>query len=156
MQLDGDGNKDLLTGDTEGQVLFYSNTGTDDAPVFSGYAPVVSDGVPIDLDGGPRSRPFVCDWNGDSFPDILVGAGDGYVRLYQGAPAPLVIFAVRDGSDVRIEWTPSGADNYDVFYAPTPDQDPFDSLFLYTTPPVYHTGVILDGFDYFYDVQTSQ
>ncbi len=82
--LDGDGKKDLLTGDTNGQLLFYSNAGTDDAPSFSGYTLVESDGTAIDLPGTPRSRPFVCDWTGDGEPDVLVGAGDGKVHLYQG------------------------------------------------------------------------
>jgi hypothetical protein len=40
-----------------------------------------------------RSRPFVCYWTGDGhfslidvYPDVLVGAGDGKVRLYRGVP----------------------------------------------------------------------
>lgn len=82
--LDGDGRKDLLTGNTEGQLLFWSNAGTDDAPYFTTYEEVESDGVPIDLPGIPRSRPFVCDWNGDGLDDVLIGAGDGLVRLYLG------------------------------------------------------------------------
>jgi hypothetical protein len=84
MDLDHDGRKDLLAGNSEGQVLFYGNTGTDEDPRFSGYMLVESDGVPIDLEGAPRSRPFVCDWTGDGEPDALIGAADGLVRLYQG------------------------------------------------------------------------
>ena len=83
--LDDDGKKDLLTGNTEGQLLFYRNTGSDDAPVFSSnYVLVRSDDVPIDLPGTPRSRPFVCDWTNDALLDVLIGAGDGLVHLYQG------------------------------------------------------------------------
>jgi len=84
VDLDGDGKKDILTGDTEGQLLFYRNVGTDEAPSFSGYSLVESDGVPINLPDTPRSRPFVCDWTGDGRPDVLLGAGDGKIRLYQG------------------------------------------------------------------------
>jgi hypothetical protein len=90
--LDGDGKKDLLTGNTNGQVLFYSNTGTDAAPSFSSYLLVQSDGVAIDLAGYARSRPFVCDWTADGYLDLLVGAGDGYVHLYQGIPEPATVF----------------------------------------------------------------
>lgn len=91
LDLDDDGRKDLLTGNTEGQLLFYRNVGTDDAPLFSGYVLVESDGVPIDLPPdppalGPRSRPFVCDWTGDDLTDVLIGAGDGLTHLYQGVP----------------------------------------------------------------------
>ncbi len=82
--LDGDGHRDLLTGNTDGQLLLYHNGGTDLAPVFAGYEAVTAGGTPIDLDGTPRSRPCVCDWNGDQSLDVLVGAGDGLVRLYRG------------------------------------------------------------------------
>jgi hypothetical protein len=44
-------------------------------------------GVPIDLPGSPRSRPSISDWTGDGSPDVLIGAGDGTVRLYQGVSA---------------------------------------------------------------------
>jgi hypothetical protein len=86
LDLDDDGKKDLLTGNTEGQLLFYSNVRTDADPCFSGYLFVESDGVPIDLPGTPRSRPFVCDWTGDNYLDVLIGASDGMVHLYQGLP----------------------------------------------------------------------
>lgn len=86
--LDKDGKKDILTGNTEGQILFYRNTGTDAAPSFSGYTLAQSEGVAIDLAGQARSRPFVCDWNGDDAPDLMVGAGDGLVHVYRGIPVP--------------------------------------------------------------------
>jgi hypothetical protein len=93
LDLDGDDKKDLLTGNTEGQLLFYKNVGTDDKPNFSGYTLVESNGVAIDLEGMPRSRPFVCYWTGDgyfgpidNYPDVLIGSGDGKVRLYRGIP----------------------------------------------------------------------
>lgn len=86
VDLDGDGKKDILTGNTEGQLLFYRNVQTDSEPNFSGYTLVESNGVPIDLPGLTRSRPFVCDWTGDGNLDILLGAGDGKVHLYQGIP----------------------------------------------------------------------
>ncbi len=86
IDMDYDGRKDILTGNTDGQLLFYKNVGTDDAPEFSGYTLIKSAGVVIDLPGSPRSRPFFCYWNVDDYPDVLVGAGDGKVHLYQGTP----------------------------------------------------------------------
>ncbi len=90
LDLDGDNNKDLLTGNTNGELFFYSNTGTDDAPSFSTYLSIEADGDPIDLPGSARSRPFVCDWTEDGSWDVLIGAGDGKVHLYQGIPGSAI------------------------------------------------------------------
>lgn len=86
--IDGDGKKDLLTGNTNGELLFYRNLGTDAAPSFSGYMLIDSNSVPIDLPGSACSRPFVCDWTGDGYRDVLIGAGDGHVYLYESAGQP--------------------------------------------------------------------
>jgi hypothetical protein len=93
MDLDGDGKKDLLTGNTDGQILFYRNIGLDALPAFSSYTMVQSNGAPIDLAGSLRSRPFVCYWTGegsfgprDGYWDLLIGYGDGKIRLYRGLP----------------------------------------------------------------------
>ena len=93
MDFDGDGKKDLLTGSTDGTILLYRNIGTDSLPVFSGYSLVRSNGQPIDLPSNLRSRPFVCHWTGtgrfgpkDGYWDLLVGYGDGKIRLYRGIP----------------------------------------------------------------------
>lgn len=84
LDLDDDGKKDLLAGNTNGQLLFYSNVGTDVNPSFSGYSLVEANDVVIDA--GSRSRPFVCDWTGDNYLDVLIGSNDGMVHLYQGLP----------------------------------------------------------------------
>jgi len=97
--LDDDGCKDILSGNTEGQLLLFRNTGTDTAPVFGVEAEAVTaDGLPIDLPSSPRSRPFVGDWTGDGRLDVLIGAGDGLVHLYEGeepviAVLPAVVLA---------------------------------------------------------------
>jgi WD40 repeat protein len=85
---DGDGKKDILTGNTDGQILFYNNVGTDSLPIFAGYTMVQSNGQPIDLPGNVRSRPAICHWTGekDGYWDLLVGYGDGKIRLYRGIP----------------------------------------------------------------------
>ena len=87
LDADGDGKKDILTGNTDGQILFYKNVGTDSLPMFEGYTMVQSDGQPIDLPGSVRSRPCVCYWAGaqDGYWDLLVGYGDGKIRLFRGA-----------------------------------------------------------------------
>jgi hypothetical protein len=102
MDLDDDGMKDLLTGNTEGELLLYPNVATDEEPAFSGYLAVESDGVPIDLEGEPRSRPFLCDWTGDGRLDVLLGAAGGNVRLYQGTGSVGI-----DPRDMRLPLTAS-------------------------------------------------
>ena len=82
--LDGDSRKDLILGDTAGQVLFFRNGGTDEAPEFEEFELVQAAGQAIDLPEIPRSRPFVGDYNSDGIPDLLLGSQDGLVRLYEG------------------------------------------------------------------------
>ena len=89
--LNDDGKKDILTGEYGGRLWVYRNIGTDAAPEFSQdeesyYYRVYADGAPIDLEGNARSAPFVCDWTGDGHLDVLIGADDGKVRLYEGTP----------------------------------------------------------------------
>lgn len=84
--LDGDGKKDLLAGNTYGQLIFYPNAGTENAPAFSAYEYVKSNGSIIDLPDSPRSRPFLCDWSGEGYLDVIIGAVDGKVHLYEGLP----------------------------------------------------------------------
>ncbi len=86
LDVDGDGKKDLVAGNTNGELLLYGNVGTDAAPTFAGYVPIEADGVAIDLPGTPRSRPCLCDWTGDGVTDVVIGAADGNVHLYMGVP----------------------------------------------------------------------
>lgn len=93
VDLDGDGKKDLLTGNTDGLILFYKNIGTESLPEFASYTLVQSEGVAIDLPNTYRTRPAVCYWTGDGkfgpkdgYWDLLVGYGDGKIRLYRGLP----------------------------------------------------------------------
>ena len=87
MDLDGDNKKDLLAGNTNGQLLFYKKIETDSLPKFSDYSLVDSNNVPIDLPDLPHdlpsSKPFVCYWNEDTYPDVLIGASDGKIHLFQ-------------------------------------------------------------------------
>jgi hypothetical protein len=93
---DGDGQLDLLVGQTDGKLLYYRRSdvpGPDadpnfDAPTFATYLGADSNRYDIDLPLSARSRPFACDWTGDGLIDVLVGGADGQVYLYQGVPEP--------------------------------------------------------------------
>jgi len=85
VDFDDDGRKDLVVGNTEGQLVYFANVGTDASPQFNGSQLLQADGAVIDLSGIPRSRPFVADVDGDGVSDMLVGALDGLVRQYIGS-----------------------------------------------------------------------
>ena len=90
--VNNDGRKDLVVGNTEGQLLYYLNIGTDSTPVLNSAALILADGIPIDLAGAARSRPSLADFNGDGTLDILLGSADGLVRSYAGqSQLPAVI-----------------------------------------------------------------
>ena len=101
--LDGDGRKDLLAGNTSGELYLYLNVGSDTEPEFDAPRHVLADGVPIDLDA-TRSRPTVCDFDSDGNLDVLLGASDGLVRLYRN---PVVAVDAGD---------PAAADTNDLAY----------------------------------------
>ena len=84
--LNRDGRKDLIAGNTEGQLWFYPNGGSDIAPMFGSGQLLQATGADIDLPGTPRSRPFVGDLDSDGVLDLLLGAEDGRVRFYEGNP----------------------------------------------------------------------
>jgi len=77
----GDGRLDLLVGDIGGSVYFLANEGTAKAPVFAKEQPLKAGGKPLHVPGD--AGPFVCDWDGDGKPDLLVGAGDGSVWFFR-------------------------------------------------------------------------
>ncbi len=79
MDWNGDDKKDLITGERDGYIRIYLNTGSDEAPVFSGYTFLLVDGLIFDC--GLSSIPDVVDWNNDGLFDLLCGEDDGKVYL---------------------------------------------------------------------------
>ena len=78
----GDGKKDLMIGETYGNLFYYENKGTDAAPLFNGYMNVFIGATKFDT--GYYARPAVGDWDGDGIVDLLVGSSDGYVYWVHG------------------------------------------------------------------------
>jgi len=76
----GRGGPDLLVGNILGHILHFPYEGDrPDGPHVTGSF-VEADGARLDV--GWYAAPFVCDWNGDGKPDLLVGEG-GRVIYYE-------------------------------------------------------------------------
>jgi hypothetical protein len=113
----GDGLLDLISGNTSGQIMLSLGIGTVSDPLFGDWQPVSAGGMNIDLNGTLRSRPSLCDWNGDSIPDLLIGYGDGLVRQYNGLPAPVEdLHVARVGALITLSWSESPAAGYFRIY----------------------------------------
>jgi len=76
----GDGSKDLIVGNDDGDVLVWWNTATDSAPSF-GQVERLRDGGG-ELVCGVHPVVDIVDWNGDGKLDILAGGETERVRLY--------------------------------------------------------------------------
>lgn len=82
--VEGDGDLDLFIGESSGELNFYRNVGTAQAPSFE----LVSDKFQ-NIDAGRRSFPAFADMDGDGDEDLLLGreAGDVLLFLRQGGGA---------------------------------------------------------------------
>jgi hypothetical protein len=82
--LDGDGDMDLMIGNSQGNLLYYENTAGAGNPVT--FAGVVSNYQ--NLSGGAYSKPCLYDINGDGLMDILIGNQSGNIRYFQNQGIP--------------------------------------------------------------------
>jgi len=77
--IDGDGDLDALAGESNGNTIFFQNTGTAMAPVFA--APATN---PFGLtDVGFSSSPALADIDGDGDLDALIGANNGNTIFFR-------------------------------------------------------------------------
>jgi hypothetical protein len=119
----GDGALDLISGNSEGRVLFFQNSGDNDIPAFLPGVALQAGGQPIciqpgygrSIQGPPESRwgyacPTVVDWNNDGLPDMLMGDGASRQQVYLNkgtAVAPVLAAAeplFLDGLDLHGTW----------------------------------------------------
>ncbi len=76
--LDGDGDLDLVVGESSGAINLYRNVGTRTAPAFE----LVSDTF-LGIDVGRRSAPTLVDLDGDGRLDLLIGSEDGELQFWR-------------------------------------------------------------------------
>ena len=94
--LDGDGDLDLISGDANGRVALYRNTGTASEPAFeteSNGTPTAADvawleGLGLPRDIGEESAPDLADVDADGDLDVLIGERTGTVRLFENTGGP--------------------------------------------------------------------
>ncbi|GAB5521572.1 MAG: VCBS repeat-containing protein [Rhodothermales bacterium] len=76
--LDGDGDADLMVGESSGTINYYRNDGTKQEPSFT----LVSDEF-MDIDVGRRSAPTLVDYDADGDLDLLIGSESEGVQVYR-------------------------------------------------------------------------
>lgn len=91
VDLDGDGDLDLVSGERNGTLLAWRNTGTAEAPVFT--ALTGSDNPFNGIDVGELSTPAFVDLDADGNIDLVVGRADGTFLAWRN-PSPLPTIAV--------------------------------------------------------------
>ncbi|WP_369178909.1 FG-GAP-like repeat-containing protein [Candidatus Thiodubiliella endoseptemdiera] len=78
--IDGDGDLDLVVGESDGTLKYYQNTGTTSNPA---YEAKIGDGNPFNgIDVGRYSAPVLADIDGDGDLDLVVGEQNGTLKYY--------------------------------------------------------------------------
>ncbi|MEZ4414320.1 MAG: VCBS repeat-containing protein [Gemmatimonadota bacterium] len=95
--VDGDGDLDLMVGESSGELNYYRNEGTPAEPRFT----LVSDRFG-EIDVGRRSFPVLMDRDGDGDVDLLLGAEDGAVRLFENIGGERFV----EDPDFKLQFTP--------------------------------------------------
>ncbi|MBI5042572.1 MAG: VCBS repeat-containing protein [Nitrospirae bacterium] len=71
-----DGKKDLLVGNSRGNVYVFFNIGDNSQPRFS------DEGMKTQISVSGYATPYVADWNGDGKFDVICGSSDGKVYIF--------------------------------------------------------------------------
>lgn len=77
--LDGDGDDDLLLGNSDGTLIYYQNTAGAGNPCVFAFASPAYQGIDI----GNNSIPQIIDVNRDGKPDLLIGERTGVINYYE-------------------------------------------------------------------------
>ncbi|NYT26818.1 MAG: VCBS repeat-containing protein [Candidatus Thiodubiliella endoseptemdiera] len=102
--IDGDGDLDLVVGESNGTLKYYQNTGTTSNPA---YEAKTGGNNPFNgIDVGGYSTPNLADIDGDGDLDLVVGENDGTLKYYQN----------------------TGTTSNPAYEAKTGDSNPFDGI----------------------------
>ncbi|AHF94303.1 hypothetical protein OPIT5_10995 [Opitutaceae bacterium TAV5] len=119
---DGDGALDIVSGNSEGRVLFFKNLGDSRNPAFANGVEIEEDGEPIHIQQGyvavqgpieqrwGYTSPRVFDWDGDGLLDIVMSSALSRHEVYfnRGTPQEPRLGRARrlysEGIDVHGTW----------------------------------------------------
>jgi len=93
IDVDQDGDLDLMMGNYTGRIILYLNKGTKKAPLFT-----IESSRFASAKVSRNSVPSFFDWNQDKFIDLIVGGEDGRLLTY---------FAPGDGNQAQLNWDSS-------------------------------------------------
>ena len=93
VDIDADGDMDLFVGEASGELNFYRNDGTPDAPNFV----LVTDNY-AEIDVGRRSVPRFADLDDDDDLDLLLGTEAGPLAFYRNTGTAQAAFFVPDST----------------------------------------------------------
>jgi hypothetical protein len=102
--IDNDADLDVFTGNLNGRIRYYKNTGTIHAPTFVN---ITGQHNPLyDVEVGEKSFPCLVDIDNDGDIDAFVGADDGTIKYYEN----------------------TGSASHAIFIERTEQNNPFDSV----------------------------
>jgi len=81
VDIDGDGDFDVFIGAWDGTILYYKNTGTSTAPIFTAQTGAANPFSGVDV--GYLATPSFLDVDKNGTMDALIGANDGTIRYYK-------------------------------------------------------------------------
>ena len=83
--LDGDGKDDLVLGQADGTLTFYTNTAVSNTvqPIWANPVTQIEDINQVKIDVGQYAAPVIYDIDIDGKPDLLIGSHTGYLVYYR-------------------------------------------------------------------------
>ncbi|MBL0342374.1 MAG: T9SS type A sorting domain-containing protein [Bacteroidetes bacterium] len=87
--VDSDNDLDLLLGQTDGTIIYYSNTaGPGNYPIYSLVQPQLTNNFGIPIDVGQSSTPQLIDVNRDGKLDLIIGEKSSNISYYENTGTP--------------------------------------------------------------------